>query len=360
MCDARMAVKAANPSSLYQIVRSGAALLANGKGGYRVMRSRNRVFLWSVLVLATGGCDTISGWTAHPDTYFTDNEQVTVDLYGPDNYKELLIGRILNDVSKTTKKDEDEIREACSRISLPTLPKKVTKPPETFAPVLIAAAATAAAGLAIDQSIKALQEERSRYTARFTGKFSGEFYSDGKAKYSCFAITRKSGAITMNLVGAFHMSPDGTAMQVKPVRIYYPKTKAKATWLDEAVAVAIVLNFTSVWKDINGVYHSEPSASTALYGKNIKLGDKTPKYLGDSDWSESDWLVPIIPSSNKTGATDTAKATDTGNFTMTATVIETTETGADIVGVVAETLRAKKPDIVNVIVNSTGVQPKTK
>ena len=47
----------------------------------------------------------------------------------------------------------------------------------SLAPIA-AGAATAAIGIVTNQTVKALEDDRSRYTATFTGKYVGQFYSD--------------------------------------------------------------------------------------------------------------------------------------------------------------------------------------
>jgi hypothetical protein len=177
-------------------------------------------------------------------------------------------------------------------------------------------------------------------------------------KFKCFSITRKAGEeTTMDFIGAFAMSQDKTAMQIYPVAVWYPKLKAKALWSDDTAAVAITLDFTSVWKDSDDSFHSERTASVALYNQEVPIGQTNPEIFVDAQgkvkegaWSRSDWLIPVVPSYRSTEQTGTE---ETGNFSLAVTVVETTKTGADIVGVVAETLRAKKSDIIDIIVKPT-------
>lgn len=190
----------------------------------------------------------------------------------------------------------------------------------------------------------------SRYTARFTGRFVGQFYNEGGSpRFTCFSVKRnvgKDGAdpdLAMFFLGALDLSPDRTAMQIIPITLRYPKLKAKALWTDKTAAVAITLDFRSAWKDKNNVFHNEQTASVSLYNHKVPIGEEKIQRAEEVGWLRSDWLTPVIPSVDK--------GVKSGNFSLTVTVVETTETGADIVGVMADTLRQNKADIVNVIVN---------
>lgn len=223
---------------------------------------------------------------------------------------------------------------------------------------ITAAVAAAAVGLAVDQALKALDEERSHYAARFSSRFVGEFYKvDGTPRYRCLSIERKVGVgkqkrRAMFFLAGIDYSPDGTAMQFYPIALAYPKLKAKALrWFDETADVVITFHFASTWKDSNG-FHNQPTGSVAFYKDDLQIGfaanvenDKSSTRSNELGWLKSDWMTPIVPSDHA------INKTETGNFSMTATVMESTETGADLVGLVAEALRANKGDVVNVVIS---------
>jgi hypothetical protein len=294
--------------------------------------------------LLGGFKDAFEGY--HPDSGITKGEKTRLYLIGPgarpfESREELkAFLRLPND------SDGD----------LTLLMKECAPEPQTYyswsAVPSLGVLAPKIISFVTDKIVGALEAEKKKYTASYSDRFSGTFYEYQdrtlQLHYPCMRLTRsiKDGTdthvVASDIVAKFQLSPDGTALKVRPLRTYFRYAAAR-TRPDGKLSVIAQLKIDAVWRAKGEQSIEGTVAAPTLISSKIGLSDK-PTYEKDPDaWSHSDWFKPVPVSTNCKSRC--------GNFALTATVSEF-GSGGDAFVLAAKAARSLEAELQDVIKKS--------
>jgi hypothetical protein len=188
---------------------------------------------------------------------------------------------------------------------------------------------SAAVGLVLDKAAERIRAELARYSAVSEQTSRIDYYRGGagaaggvrlESRYACLRFTRLMGdpnagaEIALDFVASIGMDTDGSAVLLRPLRLYVSKSVARSA--TGRYGVAIMLRAEAVWRDAivghQGVVFDQTIASEA-----VDLTTK-PFLTYYAPEPGTGLRLPIVPLS-----VDSDRSRDFGRADFTITVAET-------------------------------------